>query len=162
MSVFVFISAGSPGAEDVKSTSYSVIMVGNSNVGKTSFMRRVLSGTFSSDLPSSVGKTLFFLSNLADKSCWGTSKRTVFRFAGLDMCLWPVTVDGKRVVLQLWDTAGQERRVSWVLWHYWEATKVAVSLFWCVGGEFWDATEKEMWLDQSHVINTYQRAVRDK
>uniref|UniRef100_H3DB64 RAB44, member RAS oncogene family n=1 Tax=Tetraodon nigroviridis TaxID=99883 RepID=H3DB64_TETNG len=60
----------------------SVIMVGNSSVGKTSFMKRVLNGRFSSELPSSVG---------------------------LDMCLWPVTVDGKRVVLQLWDTAGQER-----------------------------------------------------
>lgn len=69
MAVFVFISARNPGAEDLKSNSYSVIMVGNSNVGKTSFMRRVLNGRFSSDLPSSVGKTLFFLSNLADKLC---------------------------------------------------------------------------------------------
>ncbi|CAG06935.1 unnamed protein product, partial [Tetraodon nigroviridis] len=59
-----------------------VIMVGNSSVGKTSFMKRVLNGRFSSELPSSVG---------------------------LDMCLWPVTVDGKRVVLQLWDTADSLR-----------------------------------------------------
>lgn len=69
MSVFVFISAGSPGEEDVKSSIYSVIMVGNSNVGKTSFMGRALNGRFSSDFSTSVGKTLFFLSNLADKSC---------------------------------------------------------------------------------------------
>lgn len=40
----------------MKSDSYNVIMVGNSSVGKTSFMRRVQNGTFSSDLPSSLGK----------------------------------------------------------------------------------------------------------
>ncbi|XP_056885926.1 ras and EF-hand domain-containing protein homolog isoform X2 [Takifugu flavidus] len=74
--------AGSSGDGGVNSNSYNVVMVGNSSVGKTSFMRRVQNGRFSSDLPSSVG---------------------------LDTCPWPVTADGRRVVLQLWDTAGQER-----------------------------------------------------
>ncbi|XP_071350126.1 uncharacterized protein rab44 isoform X2 [Trachinotus anak] len=67
---------------DVRSKSYDVLLVGNSNVGKTSFMKRAQSGKFSLDLPASVG---------------------------LDSCMWTVVVDGKPVVLQLWDTAGQER-----------------------------------------------------
>lgn len=77
---FVFIWAGSSRAEDVKSSSYSVIMVGNSNVGKTSFIKRVLNGRFSSDLPSSVGETLFLVSNLADKSCWCTGECSIWHF----------------------------------------------------------------------------------
>lgn len=45
---------------DVRSTGYNVLMVGDTNVGKTSFMKRAQSGKFSLDLPSSVGKTLVF------------------------------------------------------------------------------------------------------
>nr|XP_057921232.1 uncharacterized protein rab44 [Doryrhamphus excisus] len=61
---------------------YNVVMVGDSSVGKTSFMRRAQNGKFLPDMPASVG---------------------------LDTCLWTVVVEGKPVVLQLWDTAGQER-----------------------------------------------------
>lgn len=38
--------------------NYNVVMVGNSGVGKTSFMRRAQNGKFSQDLPASVGKSL--------------------------------------------------------------------------------------------------------
>lgn len=111
MVVFVYLSAVSAGAEDGKSNHYSVIMVGNSNVGKTSFMRRLLSGTFSSKLPSSVGKSPFLFPT--SLTVVGVEENLQFHtLTGLDMCLWPVMVDGKQVVLQLWDTAGQERRVS--------------------------------------------------
>ncbi|XP_034388134.1 uncharacterized protein rab44 isoform X3 [Cyclopterus lumpus] len=67
---------------DLRSNAYNVMMVGDSSVGKTSFMRRAQSGKFSSDIPASIG---------------------------LDSCMWTVIVEGKPVVLQLWDTAGQER-----------------------------------------------------
>ncbi|XP_035517870.1 uncharacterized protein rab44 isoform X2 [Morone saxatilis] len=67
---------------DLRSNKYNVVMIGDSSVGKTSFMKRAQSGKFSLDLPASVG---------------------------LDSCVWTVLVDGKPVVLQLWDTAGQER-----------------------------------------------------
>ncbi|KAM4588367.1 uncharacterized protein rab44 isoform 2-T2 [Odontesthes bonariensis] len=71
------LSFGSP-----RGTDYDVVMVGDSCVGKSSFMKRAQSGKFSLDLPASVG---------------------------LDSCIWTVIVEGKPVVLQLWDTAGQER-----------------------------------------------------
>ncbi|XP_027134616.1 uncharacterized protein rab44 [Larimichthys crocea] len=77
-----FSLAGSPKGAALKSNSYNVMMVGDSSVGKSSFMKRAQSGKFSLDLPSSVG---------------------------LDSCKWTVLVDGKPVVLHLWDTAGQER-----------------------------------------------------
>ncbi|XP_033994856.1 uncharacterized protein rab44 isoform X3 [Trematomus bernacchii] len=67
---------------DHKANAYNVMMVGDSSVGKTSFMKRAQSGKFSLDLPASVG---------------------------IDSCMWTVVVEGKPVVLQLWDTAGQER-----------------------------------------------------
>ncbi|XP_057702017.1 uncharacterized protein rab44 isoform X3 [Corythoichthys intestinalis] len=67
---------------NLKGNPFNVIMVGDSCVGKTSFMKRAQNGKFFPDLPAS---------------------------AGLDTCLWTVVVDGKTVVLQLWDTAGQER-----------------------------------------------------
>ncbi|XP_044025854.1 extracellular matrix-binding protein ebh isoform X2 [Siniperca chuatsi] len=75
-------SLGNSRGADLKSNGYNVIMVGDSSVGKTSFMKRAQSGKFSLDIPISVG---------------------------LDSCMWTVVVDGKPVVLQLWDTAGQER-----------------------------------------------------
>ncbi|XP_035857953.1 uncharacterized protein rab44 isoform X2 [Sander lucioperca] len=75
-------SLGNSRAADLQSNTYNVIMVGDSSVGKTSFMKRAQSGKFSLDIPASVG---------------------------LDSCMWTVVVDGKHVVLQLWDTAGQER-----------------------------------------------------
>ncbi|KAK5872534.1 hypothetical protein PBY51_013224 [Eleginops maclovinus] len=77
-----FSLEGIPRIADLKSNAYNVMMVGDSSVGKTSFMKRAQSGKFSLDLPASVG---------------------------LDSCTWTVVVDGKLVVLQLWDTAGQER-----------------------------------------------------
>ncbi|KAK2862045.1 hypothetical protein Q5P01_001578 [Channa striata] len=75
------LAGKSPGA-DIGSNIYNVLMVGDTCVGKTSFIKRAQSGKFSLDLPSSVG---------------------------LDSCKWTVVVDGKPVVLHLWDTAGQER-----------------------------------------------------
>ncbi|XP_062324861.1 ras-related protein Rab-37 isoform X3 [Osmerus eperlanus] len=57
-------------------------MVGNSNVGKTSFLNQFRSGEFCSDICASIG---------------------------IDTCTQSVIVDGKTVMLQLWDTAGQER-----------------------------------------------------
>ncbi|XP_034725715.1 uncharacterized protein rab44 isoform X2 [Etheostoma cragini] len=75
-------SLGNSRAANLQSNTYHVIMVGDSSVGKTSFMKRAQSGKFSLELPASVG---------------------------LDHCMWTVVVDGKHVVLQLWDTAGQER-----------------------------------------------------
>ncbi|XP_061542836.1 uncharacterized protein rab44 [Phycodurus eques] len=74
------VSFGKP--SDLKANPYNVVMVGDSSVGKTSFMKRAQNGKFFPDLPAS---------------------------AGLDTCLWTVIVDGKPVELQLWDTAGQER-----------------------------------------------------
>ncbi|KAM4613624.1 uncharacterized protein rab44 isoform 2-T2 [Polymixia lowei] len=67
---------------DLGPNCYNVVMIGNSNVGKTSFIRRVQSGTFSSDFCASIG---------------------------IDTCMQTVTVNGKTVTLRLWDTAGQER-----------------------------------------------------
>lgn len=74
--------AGNLRGADLRSNSYNVVLVGDSCVGKTAFMRRAQSGKFSLDVPASVG---------------------------LDFCMWTVVVDGKPVAIQLWDTAGQER-----------------------------------------------------
>uniref|UniRef100_A0A3P8T1D5 RAB44, member RAS oncogene family n=1 Tax=Amphiprion percula TaxID=161767 RepID=A0A3P8T1D5_AMPPE len=73
---------GDPRGTGLRSDSYHVVMIGDSSVGKTSFMKRAQTGKFSLDIPSSIG---------------------------LDSCMWTVVVDGKPVVLELWDTAGQER-----------------------------------------------------
>ncbi|XP_008283889.1 filaggrin [Stegastes partitus] len=77
-----FSLAGEPRAAGLKSASYHVVMIGDSSVGKTSFMKRAQTGKFSLDIPASIG---------------------------LDSCMWTVVVDGKPVVLEIWDTAGQER-----------------------------------------------------
>ncbi|KAM5181502.1 EF-hand calcium-binding domain-containing protein 4B-like [Mantella aurantiaca] len=61
---------------------YKIIFVGNTNVGKTSFLERVYEGSFNKHVPATVG---------------------------IDYHIKTLTVDNKQYVLQLWDTAGQER-----------------------------------------------------
>lgn len=61
---------------------YDVAIVGNSYVGKTSFIKRIQNGKFSPDFCATIG---------------------------IDSCKQSVAVAGKTVVLELWDTAGQER-----------------------------------------------------
>uniref|UniRef100_A0A4W5M6S7 RAB44, member RAS oncogene family n=1 Tax=Hucho hucho TaxID=62062 RepID=A0A4W5M6S7_9TELE len=73
---------GTLGSNGSRSNPYNVVMVGNSSVGKTSFMKRFQSGEFCMDHYATIG---------------------------IDTCIQPVTVDGSPVTLQLWDTAGQER-----------------------------------------------------
>ncbi|XP_074502227.1 uncharacterized protein rab44 isoform X2 [Sebastes fasciatus] len=75
-------SLGDSRGADLRANAFNVMMVGDSSVGKSSFMKRAQSGKFSLEIPASIG---------------------------LDSCMWTVVVDGKPVVLQLWDTAGQER-----------------------------------------------------
>ncbi|XP_072308511.1 uncharacterized protein rab44 [Eucyclogobius newberryi] len=67
---------------DPSSSKYEVVMIGDSSVGKTSFMQWAQSGRFSLDIPASIG---------------------------MDSNKWTGVVDGRTVVLHLWDTAGQER-----------------------------------------------------
>ncbi|XP_035314204.1 EF-hand calcium-binding domain-containing protein 4B isoform X1 [Cricetulus griseus] len=61
---------------------FKIVFVGDSAVGKTSFLRRLCEARFS---PGKAGP------------------------AGIDYRVKTVTVDNTRVALQLWDTAGQER-----------------------------------------------------
>ncbi|KAL6064000.1 hypothetical protein STEG23_028520, partial [Scotinomys teguina] len=61
---------------------FKIVFVGDSAVGKTSFLRRLCEARFSSGMAATVG---------------------------IDYRVKTVTVDGAKVALQLWDTAGQER-----------------------------------------------------
>nr|XP_004610661.1 unnamed protein product [Sorex araneus] len=61
---------------------FKIVLVGNSSVGKTSFLRRFCEDRFSPGMAATVG---------------------------IDYRVKTVTVDNSRVALQLWDTAGQER-----------------------------------------------------
>lgn len=66
--------------------SYKIVLVGDSNVGKTSIIQRYMKDTFLSDIEPTVGPQ--FMSRLIDLSEHGGSGR---------------------VKLQIWDTAGQEK-----------------------------------------------------
>ncbi|XP_053895424.1 EF-hand calcium-binding domain-containing protein 4B isoform X1 [Malaclemys terrapin pileata] len=61
---------------------FKIVFVGNSSVGKTSFLRRFCEGHFSPNTSATVG---------------------------IDYSVKTVTVDNSQIALQLWDTAGQER-----------------------------------------------------
>ncbi|KAL0978151.1 hypothetical protein UPYG_G00166780 [Umbra pygmaea] len=73
---------GTLGSSGSRSNPYHVVTVGNSNVGKTSFIKFFQSGEFSMDYAATIG---------------------------IDTCIQSVKVDGSPVTLQIWDTAGQER-----------------------------------------------------
>ncbi|NXU01324.1 RAB44 protein, partial [Buphagus erythrorhynchus] len=70
---------------------FKIIFVGNSSVGKTSFLRRFCEDCFFPGTAATVG---------------------------VDYNVRTVTVDHTQVVLQLWDTAGQERKADGVIVMY--------------------------------------------
>ncbi|XP_031753969.1 EF-hand calcium-binding domain-containing protein 4B [Xenopus tropicalis] len=76
---------------------FKIVLVGNSSVGKTSFLRRFCDGSFHPGTSATVG---------------------------VDYSVKTVTVDNCQVALQLWDTAGQERyqEIQNVFERRWEAT----------------------------------------
>ncbi|XP_063071557.1 uncharacterized protein LOC134462452 [Engraulis encrasicolus] len=61
---------------------FNVVMVGESSVGKTSFVKRLMTGQYSEDHSATIG---------------------------VDTFIQTLAVDGQLVKLQIWDTAGQER-----------------------------------------------------
>ncbi|XP_058635564.1 uncharacterized protein rab44 [Onychostoma macrolepis] len=67
---------------DTKVVQFNVVMVGNSCVGKTSFIRRFHEGQFTEDYRSTIG---------------------------VDTCVQTLALPDSTVKLQIWDTAGQER-----------------------------------------------------
>uniref|UniRef100_A0A672Q2X4 small monomeric GTPase n=2 Tax=Sinocyclocheilus grahami TaxID=75366 RepID=A0A672Q2X4_SINGR len=67
---------------DAEVVQFNVVMVGNSCVGKTSFIRRFHEGQFTEDYRSTIG---------------------------VDTCIQTVALPDRTVKLQIWDTAGQER-----------------------------------------------------
>ncbi|XP_071143584.1 ras-related protein Rab-43-like [Mytilus edulis] len=73
---------------------FKIILVGDGDVGKTSFVRRFTTGHFHRDC-----------------------KQTI----GVDFTLQTLQLDGKIVKLQIWDTAGQERFRSIITRYYRDA-----------------------------------------
>ena len=71
---------------NVKKITRKIIIVGEPAVGKTSLVKKFVSGRFSKDYRSSIGTNIF------------TKKITL--------------EDNKHVILQLWDIAGQERWIN--------------------------------------------------
>ncbi|XP_016314482.1 uncharacterized protein LOC107667361 isoform X2 [Sinocyclocheilus anshuiensis] len=67
---------------DAEVVQFNIVMVGNSCVGKTSFIRRFHEGQFTEDYRSTIG---------------------------VDTCTQTVALPDRTVKLQIWDTAGQER-----------------------------------------------------
>ncbi|EFC46263.1 ran family small GTPase, partial [Naegleria gruberi] len=61
---------------------FKVIVIGDSSVGKTSLLNKMVSGTFTDSFMPTVG---------------------------VDLKVRFLTIDGKNIKLQIWDTAGQER-----------------------------------------------------
>jgi len=61
---------------------FKLLVVGDSGVGKSSFLSRYFKSTFKQDLPTTVG---------------------------VDHDICDIEINGKKITLQVWDTAGQER-----------------------------------------------------
>ena len=70
-----------------------LIVIGDSKVGKTSFLLKFTEDSFSANHIATIGKFT--------PAPWP--------FLGIDFKIKALSVDGKNVKLQIWDTAGQER-----------------------------------------------------
>ncbi|XP_052096278.1 ras-related protein Rab-43-like [Mytilus californianus] len=78
---------------------FKIILVGDANVGKTSFVRRFTTGHFQRDCKATIG---------------------------VDFTVQTLQLDGKIVKLQIWDTTGQERFRSLIKGYYRNAHAVLV------------------------------------
>ncbi|ERE67052.1 EF-hand calcium-binding domain-containing protein 4B-like protein [Cricetulus griseus] len=100
---------------------FKIVFVGDSAVGKTSFLRRLCEARFSPGMAATVGTTQGRLPAMVpDREAPSPDLEVrvpmtkavltgLFHLAGIDYRVKTVTVDNTRVALQLWDTAGQER-----------------------------------------------------
>ncbi|VDO24386.1 unnamed protein product [Onchocerca flexuosa] len=101
--------------------TFRVVMCGDAAVGKSSIVTRIIKGTFSGNLHSTLG---------------------------VDFYVKVVSIDGKNVAIQLWDTAGQERFRS-LCKSYFRRADAAILVYDCTAeGTFlnvrdWIATIKE-------------------
>ncbi|CAL8356472.1 unnamed protein product [Lota lota] len=96
---------------------FKVVFLGNSGVGKTSFIRHYCTGHFSNTLSSTVG---------------------------IDYQMKNITLGSINVVLQLWDTAGQERYRSITQQYYRKADGI-LSMYDITDGDSFMAVRE--WLD---------------
>ncbi|EDM01804.1 similar to hypothetical protein MGC4266 (predicted) [Rattus norvegicus] len=114
---------------------FKIVFVGDSAVGKTSFLRRLCEARFSPGMAATVALTGLFL------------------LAGIDYRVKTVTVDNAQVALQLWDTAGQERYRCISQQFFRKADGVVV---------MYDLTAKQSFLSIRQWLSSVEEAVGDR
>ncbi|XP_044254599.1 ras-related protein Rab-33B-like [Tribolium madens] len=106
-----------------KTTNYKkifkIIVIGESNVGKTSLTYRFCEGAFLEQSEATIGVD--------------------FRSRNL-------TIDGEDITLQLWDTAGQERFRSSMVKHYYRNTHAIVLVYDVTNAASFDSLKK--WVEE--------------
>ncbi|KYO36146.1 ras-related protein Rab-33B [Alligator mississippiensis] len=94
--------AGPGGLPPARSRIFKIIVIGDSNVGKTCLTYRFCAGRF----PQRTEATI-----------------------GVDFRERAVTIDGERIKIQLWDTAGQERFRKSMVQHYYRNVHAVVFVY---------------------------------
>ncbi|KAJ3658532.1 hypothetical protein Zmor_010266 [Zophobas morio] len=98
---------------------FKVIVIGDSNVGKTSLTYRFCEGGFLEHSEATIGVD--------------------FRSRNLE-------IDGEEITLQLWDTAGQERFRTSMVKHYYRNTHAIVLVYDVTNAASFDSLKK--WVDE--------------
>lgn len=87
--------------------TYKVLVLGDSNVGKTCIVHRYCDERYYDTYISTIGETIFvFLVELMMLILIGPVRLI---FTGIDFKQKLINLDGVPIKLQIWDTAGQER-----------------------------------------------------
>lgn len=87
--------------------TYKVLVLGDSNVGKTCIVHRYCDERYYDTYISTIGETIFvFLVELMMLILIGPVRLV---FTGIDFKQKLINLDGVPIKLQIWDTAGQER-----------------------------------------------------
>ncbi|MEJ1279946.1 calcium release activated channel regulator 2A [Cricetulus griseus] len=143
---------------------FKIVFVGDSAVGKTSFLRRLCEARFSPGMAATVGTTQGRLPAMVpDREAPSPDLEVrvpmtkavltgLFHLAGIDYRVKTVTVDNTRVALQLWDTAGQERYRCVTQQFFRKADGVVV---------MYDLTAKQSFLSIRQWLSSVEEAVGD-
>lgn len=90
-----------------------MVFLGNSGVGKTSFIQRYCTGHLDRKMNTTVGRFSFFYHFVINTINTLLCVNDKSLFPGIDFQMKTLTLGSTNITLQLWDTAGQERSEYW-------------------------------------------------
>uniref|UniRef100_A0A1A7WK14 RAB33B, member RAS oncogene family n=1 Tax=Iconisemion striatum TaxID=60296 RepID=A0A1A7WK14_9TELE len=117
--------------DNKQARTFKIIVIGDSNVGKTCLTHRFCGGTFLNNPEATIGvdfreRTVWLDGERIKMQIWDTAGQERFRKSMVERTVW---LDGERIKMQIWDTAGQERFRKSMVEHYYRNVHAVIFVY---------------------------------